>query len=147
MLKIQVWGGSYPNINYFEKFHKIPRKQLTQSHFWSKIPRKTYAKKDFVMCLFRWILQNVTPGMCVLQDVYKFLFLKNASLLVDHLLSTLYWGSHWRTANLAGIYLFKANSGRTRAMCEIKTTVTDVILVSLLFTLNRFHKLFWCFHH
>ena len=49
----------------------------------------------------------------------------------------------------AGIYLFKVNNG----MCEIHIItwceiclVIDVILVSLLITLNIFHTLSWCFH-
>ena len=57
--------------------------------------------------------------------------------------------------NQAGIYLFKINSGNTSTILEIytksnnksnRTTLFDVILVSLLFTLNTFHTLFSCFH-
>ena len=52
------------------------------------------------------------------------------------------------------IYLFEVNYGTTRAMCKICSTlaintpnnITDVVLVPLLLTLNRFHALFWCFH-
>ena len=48
-----------------------------------------------------------------------------------------------------GIYLFKVNDGKNRTMCEICSKLTmkiDVVLVSLLLTLNRFHSLFCCFH-
>ena len=41
----------------------------------------------------------------------------------------------------AGIYLFKVNKRSTRTKCE----VNDVVLVSILFTLNKFHTLFCCF--
>ena len=44
-------------------------------------------------------------------------------------------------------------SKSTQERCEICSKLTikapeqnDVILVSLLLTLNRFHKLFWCLH-
>ena len=37
-----------------------------------------------------------------------------------------------------GIYLFKVNNGNNRTECEI-SEVNDVILVSLLLTLSRFH--------
>ena len=46
---------------------------------------------------------------------------------------------------LPGIYLFKINKGKSRLMCELENDVIDVVLVSLLLTLNRFHTLFWCF--
>ena len=53
-------------------------------------------------------------------------------------------------SNPAGIYLFKVKYGNTKTMCEIcsKLKITtlerrhDVILVSLMLTLNRFHALF-----
>ena len=38
------------------------------------------------------------------------------------------------------------NNGNIRTMCEICSKLTFV-LVSLLLTLNRFHKSFWCFHY
>ena len=42
-----------------------------------------------------------------------------------------------------GIYLFKVNKGSTRALCEIvKNKETDVVLVSLLLILKRFHTLY-----
>ena len=52
------------------------------------------------------------------------------------------------------IYLFKFNNGNTRTMCEICSKLTiqtsntsiDIVLESLLLTLNKFHTLFWCFH-
>ena len=53
----------------------------------------------------------------------------------------------------AGICLFKVNNRNTRTFCEIwskwtrhQSDVTDVVLVSLLLNLNRFHTLFWCFY-
>ena len=56
----------------------------------------------------------------------------------------------------ADIYLFKVNNRKNRKMCEICSKLiiktpeqhdgNDVILMSLLLTLNRFHTLFWCFH-
>ena len=55
----------------------------------------------------------------------------------------------------AGVYLFKVNSGNTRRKCEIcskltiinhQNDVNDVILLSLLLTLNKFDTLFCCFH-
>ena len=55
----------------------------------------------------------------------------------------------------AGIYLFKDNSGNNRTICEIcsmltnnkdiRTTVSDVDLVSLSLNLNWFHTLLWYF--
>ena len=52
-----------------------------------------------------------------------------------------------------GIHLFKVNNGNTKAMYDICYQLTktpdwrrDVILVSLLLTMNRFHTLPWCFH-
>ena len=55
------------------------------------------------------------------------------------------------------IHLFKVDNGNSRALCEICSKlkkrhlndVNDVVLVSLLLTLNRllhFTPLFWCFH-
>ena len=46
------------------------------------------------------------------------------------------------------IYLFKVNNENTKAMCEIcsKTGVIDVVLVSLLLTLNMFQVFICCFH-
>ena len=51
----------------------------------------------------------------------------------------------------ASIYSFKANNWNTTTMCEICPKLTiivnvviDVVLVSLLLTLSRFHTLFWC---
>ena len=42
-----------------------------------------------------------------------------------------------------GIYLFKVNKGSTRALCEIvKNKETDMVLVSLLLILKRFHTLY-----
>ena len=51
----------------------------------------------------------------------------------------------------AGNYIFEVNNRNTRTRCEICskltiTTVNGVVLVSLLFTLNIFHTLFWCFY-
>ena len=54
----------------------------------------------------------------------------------------------------AGIYLFKVNNGNRRRMCEIcskltkrhQKDVSNVVVMSLLLTLNRFHTLCWCFH-
>ena len=51
-----------------------------------------------------------------------------------------------------GIYLFIISNGNTRTMCEICSDLTkkdtnNVVLVSLLLTLNTFHILFWCFHY
>ena len=51
----------------------------------------------------------------------------------------------------SGIYLFKVNIGNTRTMCEIYSKLTIKMserrqLVSLPFTLIRFHALSWCFH-
>ena len=49
-------------------------------------------------------------------------------------------------------YLFKLNNRNTRKRSEISSKiiinspVVDLILVSLLLTLNRFHTLFWCFN-
>ena len=51
-----------------------------------------------------------------------------------------------------GIYLFKVNNGNDRAICEIYSElrietpdyVIDIVLLSLLLTLNIFHRLFWC---
>ena len=40
---------------------------------------------------------------------------------------------------LTGIYVFKFNRGNTIIM-------RDIVLVSLLLNLNKFHTLFWCFH-
>ena len=51
------------------------------------------------------------------------------------------------TKVLPPINLFKANNGNTKTMCEILSNdVTDVILLSLLLILKRFHTLFKCFH-
>ena len=54
----------------------------------------------------------------------------------------------------AGIHLFKVNNRNNSAMCKICLKLTikapndviDFIVVSLLLTLNIFHKLFWCFY-
>ena len=49
-----------------------------------------------------------------------------------------------------GIYLFEVNNRNSRTMWEICLNLTininDVVLVSSVLTLNRFHTLFWCFH-
>ena len=50
----------------------------------------------------------------------------------------------------AGIYLFKVNDGKTRGICEIRSKLktterSDVVLVSLLLTLNIFRTRLWCF--
>ena len=54
------------------------------------------------------------------------------------------------------VYLLKVNKGNARPLCEISsklimktpkdTDVVDVVVVSLLLTLNRVCTLFWCFH-
>ena len=52
------------------------------------------------------------------------------------------------------IYLFKINNKSTRTLCKICSKLTlkiqndviDVVLVSSLLSLNRFHTLFKCFH-
>ena len=67
----------------------------------------------------------------------------------------------------AGIYLFKVNNGNIKKRCEICSKLTiktpnqiqwlwtnlqdifkvsEVVLVFSMLTLNRFDKLFWCFH-
>ena len=52
------------------------------------------------------------------------------------------------------IYLCQANNGNTSTKTKIWQTLTektqedvmDVVLMSLLLILNRFHTLLWCFH-
>ena len=67
---------------------------------------------------------------------------------------TLNWYLH---DSPAAIYLFKVKNGNAIAISEICSQLTiktpeqrqnniDVVLVSLFLTLNRFHRLFWCFH-
>ena len=55
----------------------------------------------------------------------------------------------------SGIYFFKVNNGTTKTMCGIcsklttkrrQNEVNNVILVSLMLTVNIFGTLFWCFH-
>ena len=54
----------------------------------------------------------------------------------------------------AGTYLFRVNNGNTKTMCEICSKLTiktpndvsDVVLVSLMLSLNSFHAFFWCFY-
>ena len=55
-----------------------------------------------------------------------------------------------RLMSPTGIYLFEVNNRNSRTMWEICLNLTininDVVLVSSMLTLNRFHTLFWCFH-
>ena len=61
--------------------------------------------------------------------------------------------NHVITTNPAGIYLLKVNNTNTKTRCEICSKLTiktpidanTVALLSLLFTLNMFHIMFWCF--
>ena len=52
------------------------------------------------------------------------------------------------------IYLFKVSNENTRTMCEIcsnnnrhQNDTIEVVLVSLVLTLNRHHIMFWCFYY
>ena len=66
------------------------------------------------------------------------------------------WGLYWVfqvTGISAGIYFLQVKGGNTRIMCNIcskwtqrhQSDVIDVVLVSLLLTLNKFFTLLWCF--
>ena len=44
----------------------------------------------------------------------------------------------------AGIYLFKVNNRKSSTIQEICSNAAEVILASLLLTLDRFHTLFSC---
>ena len=45
------------------------------------------------------------------------------------------------------VYMFKVNNGKTRTPeLRHQNDANEIVLVSLLLTLNRFHTFFWCFH-
>ena len=71
-------------------------------------------------------LKNLLFALVILSIALEPCSLKNASFPAD-------------------IYLFKINSGNARKMWH-QNDVSDVVLVSLLLTLNRFRILFQCFH-
>ena len=81
--------------------------------------------------------------------------------------------NHWKIVYIMekvethGIYLFKTNNGNNKTMYEIRSKLIidtrktplpipyvfrgcrkrpDVVLVSLLLTVNRFHTVLWCFY-
>ena len=55
-----------------------------------------------------------------------------------------------QSADPTGIYLFKENTGNTRSMfegiCSMLTKTPDIVLLSLLLTLDRFYTWVRCFH-
>ena len=61
----------------------------------------------------------------------------------------------YKTMYPVDIYLFKVSYGNTRTINELcskftiknQNYVIGVDLVTLFLALNRFHTLFWCFHH
>ena len=64
-----------------------------------------------------------------------------------------FWEVLWERSNPAGIYFFKVNKGNRKTMWKLfrvhnkdTRTTADVVLESLLLTLNKFYTLFWSFH-
>ena len=127
---------------YFEYNAHIPAFHKRHSFIWGC----SFSVSILVSLIKTFLLLSCDWN--IISEIKKWLLKRLSCLLLELVLLLL---NFFIDINLLTVFsqptfTYKVNNGNIRTMCEICSKLT-IVVVSLLLTLNRFHKSFWCFHY